>query len=58
MLPKKSKLYNRLGWLINPYKKRVHVYCTERKPEVLDNPTRISGEDVLQGFELDLTEIR
>ncbi len=47
----------RLGWLIDPYKKRVHVYRADKKAEILENPKTVSGEDVLQGFELDLTEI-
>ena len=47
----------RLGWLIDPYRKHVHVYRPDRKPEVFNNPKSVSGEDVLVGFELDLTEI-
>ena len=47
----------RLGWLIDPYEKRVHVYRADKTVEVFDNPKTVSGEDVLRGFELDLTEI-
>ncbi len=47
----------RLGWLIDPYEKRVHVYRADKTVEVFDNPTTVSGEDVLKGFELDLTGI-
>ena len=47
----------RLGWLIDPYKKRVHIYRGDKTIEVLDNPQTVSSEDVLRGFELDLTEI-
>lgn len=47
----------RLGWLIDPDKKRVHIYRADKSVEVLDNPTKVSGKDVLEGFELDLTEI-
>ena len=47
----------RLGWLIDPYEKRVHVYRGDKTVEVLNNPKTVSGEDVLQGFELDLMEI-
>lgn len=47
----------RLGWLIDPGEKRVHVYRADKRAEVLENPKSVSGEDVLQGFELDLTEI-
>jgi len=47
----------RLGWLIDPTEKKVHVYRADKSVEVLENPKRVSGENVLQGFELDLTEI-
>lgn len=47
----------RLAWLVDPYKKQVHIYRPDREPEILENPPRVSGEDVLPGFELDLTEI-
>ena len=47
----------RLGWLIDPSEKRIHIYRADKTVEVFDNPNSVSGEDVLQGFELDLTEI-
>lgn len=47
----------RLGWLIDPKNKRVHVYRGNSEIEILDNPEAVSGEDVLENFELDLTEI-
>ncbi len=47
----------RLGWLIDPYEKRVHIYRGNGEIEILENPKRVSGEDVLRGFELDLAEI-
>lgn len=47
----------RLGWLIDPYQKKVQVYRQSGEIEILENPARVSGEDVLPGFELDLTEI-
>lgn len=47
----------RLGWLIDPKKRRVHVYRSSGAVDVLENPDKISGEDVLENFELDLTEI-
>jgi Uma2 family endonuclease len=47
----------RLGWLIDPYEKQVYIYRQNGEVEILDNPKRVSGEDVLQGFELDLAEI-
>jgi Uma2 family endonuclease len=47
----------RLGWLIDPTEKKVHVYRADKTIEILENPVKVSGENVLQGFELDLTEI-
>ncbi len=47
----------RRGWLIDPKNKQVHVYRPNSEAEILDNPKIVSGEDVLQDFELDLTEI-
>lgn len=47
----------RLGWLIDPKKKQVHVYRTNGEIEILENPQTVSGETVLENFELDLTEI-
>ena len=47
----------RLGWLIDPTEKKVHVYRANKSVEVFENLKSVSGEDVLQGFELDLTEI-
>jgi Uma2 family endonuclease len=47
----------RLGWLINPKEKEVYIYRASGEIEILQNPQTISGEDILQEFELDLTEI-
>jgi len=47
----------RLGWLIDPTSRTVQIYRPGGEPELLKNPSRVSGEDVLPGFELDLTEI-
>ena len=47
----------RLGWLIDPQNQRVEVYRQGRDVEVLQSPTTLSGEDVLPGFVLDLTQI-
>jgi Uma2 family endonuclease len=61
ILQKKMKEYVengvRLGWLIDPLKKRVSIYRANGSMEVLENPSSVSGEDVLPGFKLDLTEI-
>jgi Uma2 family endonuclease len=47
----------RLGWLINPQDKQVEIYRQGQSKEVLDNPSSLSGEDVLSGLEVDLTDI-
>ena len=46
----------RLGWLIEPSAKTVEIYRLG-KVEVLNNPSTLSGEDVLPGFVLDLCVI-
>ncbi len=46
-----------LGWLIDPVKKRVHVYRPEHADECLENPAEVSGEPILRGFTLRLKDI-
>jgi len=46
-----------LGWLIDRKNQQVEIYRQGREVEVLDNPDSLSGEDVLPGFVLDLTEV-
>ena len=46
-----------LGWLIDRKNKKVEIYRQNQDVEVLDNPTTLSGEDVLPGFVLDLAEV-
>ena len=47
----------RLGWLLDPQTRRVHVYRPGQAAEVLENPDLVSGEDVLKGFELQVLEV-
>jgi Uma2 family endonuclease len=47
----------RLGWLLDPQEKRVQIYRVGRPTEYLNQPEQLSGEDVLPGFVLTLTEI-
>ena len=47
----------RLAWLINPQDKQVFIYRPNQEVEVLENPNKVSGENILEGFELDLVEI-
>jgi Uma2 family endonuclease len=44
----------RLGWLIDPQRKQVHVYRRGQPVQVLDNPQTISGDPELPGFVLEL----
>ena len=46
-----------LGWLIDRKNRKVEVYRQGEGVEVLDDPTSLSGEGVLPGFVLDLTNI-
>lgn len=46
-----------LGWLIDRKNKKVEIYAPGRDVEVLNNPITLSGENVLLGFVLDLTEV-
>lgn len=46
-----------LGWLIEPSAKTIEIYRIGQPVEVLNNPQNISGENILPGFTLDLTEI-
>lgn len=48
---------SRLGWLIDRKNKKVEIYRCDRAVEILDNPNTLSGEDVLPGFVLDLTDV-
>lgn len=47
----------RLGWLIDPQQKEVHVYRPGEDVREIKEPEKISGSPVLPGFELDLREI-
>ena len=47
----------RLGWLIDPRKKKVHIYRPDAEVEELDSPASLPGEPLLKGFRLDLKGI-
>ena len=47
----------RLGWLIDPINRRVHVYRPGEAAVVMESPETVSGDPVLPGFELNLQEI-
>lgn len=46
-----------LGWLLNPQQRQVEIYKPGLEVEVLENPTKLSGEDVLPGFVLNLRRV-
>ena len=43
-----------LGWLIDPYRRRVHIYRPGVDVVVLDDPETVSGEPDLPGFVFDV----
>ncbi len=43
-----------LGWLINRKQQQVEIYRPGQPPEIVQVPSRLSGEDVLPGFVLNL----
>ncbi len=47
----------KLGWLIDPLERRVHVYRAGAGPQILVQPAAISGDPDLPGFTLDLERI-
>ena len=47
----------RLGWLIEPQTQRVEIYRPGQQATIREAPQTLSGEDVLPGFELDLSAI-
>ena len=46
-----------LGWLIDRKNQKVEIYRQNGDVEILDNSTTLSGEEVLPGFILDLTDV-
>ena len=49
-----------LGWLIDPYRRRVYVYRPGVDVEILEDPETVSGEPVMPGFvfEVQQTDLR
>ena len=47
----------RLGWLIDPFERSVHIYRPQKPVEFLDDPTEVAGDPELSGFVLDLRPI-
>ena len=46
-----------LGWLIDRKNQKVEIYRQNGDVEILDNSRTLSGEDLLPGFVLDLTDV-
>jgi len=46
-----------LGWLIDPLNRRVEIYRPLTQVEILDNPSTLSGENLLPNFVLNLHKI-
>jgi len=46
-----------LGWLIDPLEKKVYVYRQNAETEILDNPSKVSGEPLLKGFVLNARKL-
>jgi Uma2 family endonuclease len=46
-----------LGWLIDPFEFRVYVYRRDHDVILLENPETVSGEPLLPGFTLNLTDL-
>lgn len=42
----------RLGWLINPQDEQVEIYRLQQPVQVVQIPSKLSGEEILPGFEL------
>ena len=47
----------KLAWLIDRKQRKVFIYRPNCAVEELDNPQTLTGEDILPGFVLDLSEI-
>ena len=46
-----------LGWLLDPFNRKVHIYRADGSVEVLDNPESVSGAPLLEGFILDVQSL-
>lgn len=46
-----------LGWLIIPLHKQVEIYRPDRAPEVLLDPETLSGEDVMPGLVIAMSDV-
>ena len=47
----------KLGWLIDPDEKQVEIYRLGKDKQVINHPDNLSGEDILPGLTVDLSNI-
>ena len=47
----------RLGWLIDPFARKVWIYRADGEVEELDDPPELLGEDVCKGLVIDMSRV-
>ena len=47
----------RLAWLIDPFDDIAYIYRPDQEPEQLERPDTLSGEDVLPGLTVNLSQV-
>lgn len=47
----------RLGWLIDPYEAKVHIYRPSAEPEALERPSELGDAEVLPGLSVELERV-
>ncbi|EAZ92274.1 Uma2 family endonuclease [Crocosphaera chwakensis] len=47
----------KLGWLIDRKNRQVYIYRPQTEVECLENPTTVSGDPILSGFQLQMDKI-
>ncbi len=47
----------RLGWLIDPFTRKVWIYRANGEVDELDDPSELSGEDVCVGLTIDMSRV-
>ena len=46
-----------LGWLVDPQNRDIWIYRSEQKPERLERPSIVAGEEPIDGFNFDFAPI-
>jgi Uma2 family endonuclease len=46
-----------LGWLLDPFERRVYIYRPDHEVVILENPEMVSGDPLLPGFKLNVMEL-